>query len=107
MPNVATPEEMEKLRRLREQVTQEMNAVIKAQYKEDVRATIQGMLEKNATADDIVQAIEAGGYFYEAEEHTAASAEPEPSPEPESPLTRRDEYMEAANRQMPPQAPAP
>ena len=97
MPNVATPEEMAELQRLREQVTQEMNAVIKAQYKEDVRATIQGMLEKNATADDIVKAIEAGGYFYEGGEHT----------EPESPLTRRDEYMEAASRQMPPQPPAP
>lgn len=104
MPNVATPEEMEELQRLREQVTQEMNAVIKAQYKDDVRATIQGMLDKNATAEEIVQAIEAGGYFYESGEKSPAEVA-EPVAEPESPLTRRDEYMEAANRQMPPQAP--
>jgi len=104
MPRTITPDEQADLDRLREQVTKEMNAVIKAQYKEDVRATIQGMLEKNATADEIVQAIEAGGYFYESEEHPVAPA-PLPETPPESPLTKREQYMEAASRQLPP-APA-
>ena len=51
MANAATPEQVDEVRRLREQINQELRSMIKADMKNKVRDTIEGMLAKNANAE--------------------------------------------------------
>ena len=104
MSNAATDTELAELQQLKQQLAQEMNAVIKAQFKENVRATIQGMLQQNADADAIVGAMESAGYFMQETAGEEAPAPAPPAPPPMAPGAPpppgAHPYMEAAQRNM-------
>ena len=111
MADLATPEQVAEYKRTQQQLAKELVLAIKASYKAQVLETIQGMMEKNASPQEIVQAMENAGYF-EGDTEPAAPEAPVPAqmeaapppaplpPEPPAPTSRRDEYMAAAQRQM-------
>jgi len=120
MFNPATPEQQARLQQLRSELMHKRNAVIQSQKKSELKLVIQGMMEQNASADDIVSALENGGFFTspvgspemapepEMEIPGEAPSAPPVSPEGEAPVaeenpsfgSREDEYMAAARRNM-------
>jgi hypothetical protein len=108
MANAATPEQVDEVRRLREQINQELRSMIKADMKNKVRDTIEGMLAKNANAEEIVSALDNAGYFVGDEPMGEAPPEqPAPGMPPAMPpdmppemASKQDQYMQAAQRNM-------
>ena len=107
----ATPEEIEKVRQLREELAREINAMMKASSKEDVRETITGLMEQSASVDQIMAALDP--YFVALEGEVTEEESPEEGPAlPEAPQialppegleqapSREDDYMAAARRNM-------
>ena len=107
MPSPATPEQVDEVRQLREQVNQELRTLIKADMKNKVRDTIEGMLATNATAEEIVSALDKAGYFVGdepmVEQPLAAPEMPPPGMSPDMPpemVSKQEQYMQAAQRNM-------
>jgi len=111
----ATPEEIEKVRQLREELAREINAMMKASSKEDIRETITGLMEQSASVDQIMAALDP--YFVSLEGEVTEEESPEEGPAlPEAPAeapqvalppegleqapSREDDYMAAARRNM-------